>query len=608
MKKFFAALAFVCFSFCLVSADQVSDLKIFHNAGQTFITYKEVNPPAVNPEAMAKEVYDQVKKFTDQTKSCYRIYKSDKPIKSVDGMKPIGEADPLGCWEWRRFGSDYKSKTQKSERFVIKDGEEPLPVGSGLYVHNPLKEGSSYYAVTYVDESGNENKTIGAGNSSSAPLAEKPGRGEPVLQYQQNKDDFNGVRNSKIALYVRWESPPNASIENLPCGYLVGIPPNPAKPSPVEIGLHCWGGSPWNGYGWWYGHLKQGGSFMIAPNQVPYDWWTGYNENFWDGPQNEQKWKEGKIRPYTTTRILSFLDWATAKYDLDPKRVHLGGVSMGGSGVPMFAIRYPERFAWGVSWVGVHNPGNTPQYQGGYEYAYGKKAWDLDFEDGSKVWDHYNDCWYLRKHPEKDIPFIIFANGKNDIGIGWPQALDFFHALQDTKQPHIFKWGMGDHGQRHAMPGNVYDARFIQMDIRSDRTLPAFSKCSLDDDPGTAKKLDTPIVTPKGKKDIFDGVHDGQVNAYLYWDTENLTDDPKKWEMGISLDKKAPKDECSVDVTPRRCQQFKLKAGEKLSWTCKDSSGKTLAEGQISADANGLATAEKVPVQKAGVRLAFEKK
>ena len=47
----------------------------------------------------------------------------------------------------------------------------------------------------------------------------------------------------------------------------------------------------------------------------------------------------------------------------------------------------------------------------------------------------------------------------------------------------------------------------------------------------------------------------------------------------------------TVDVTLRRCQQFKLKAGDKLKWT--NSAG---GAGDVTADQWGLATVEKVKI------------
>ena len=58
------------------------------------------------------------------------------------------------------------------------------------------------------------------------------------------------MREPTLHHYVRWEAPPHANRENLPNDILVAIPKDLAKPAPVGLHLHCWGGSPWSGYGW----------------------------------------------------------------------------------------------------------------------------------------------------------------------------------------------------------------------------------------------------------------------------------------------------------------------------------------------------------------------
>jgi hypothetical protein len=193
----------------------------------------------------------------------------------------------------------------------------------------------------------------------------------------------------------------------------------------------------------------------------------------------------------------------------------------------------------------------------------------------------------LRKYPEKEIGLITFSNGKNDGGIGWPQAVEFYQALQDTHRPHVFVWGQSGHGQRARMPGTL-EERVLPIDVRIDQSLPAFSRCSLDDRPG--------------KGDANDGDAQGQVNLYLTWETKDLVDRADRWEITMGLIAKAPQDEAAVDITPRRCQQFKPKPGTRVKWTNRVA-GKAVQSGETQADRLGLVTLEKVRVGKQGSRI-----
>ena len=66
--------------------------------------------------------------------------------------------------------------------------------------------------------------------------------------------------------------------------------------------------------------------------------------------------------------------------------------------------------------------------------------------------------------------------------------------------------------------------------------------------------------------------------------------EPGRWSVKLSND--MAKADMTVDVTPRRCQKFKVKPGEKFKWT--NSSG---GSGTVTADKNGLVTVTKVKIK-----------
>jgi pimeloyl-ACP methyl ester carboxylesterase len=596
----FASLTLVALAARLAGGEaQVAQLQAVHRNGQTFLTWQEVQPPTT-AESVSFPKFKELQAAVGAV--IYRIYRSDKPITSLDGLSPVGETGQLSVWSAHFNGYGDPKDTDLVPRFVIEEGKAPLAAGTGLYVHNPrtpavakaCAEGKpvpangaklkGFYAVTAV-VGGVENKTLTEANRLKAAVDEVEGQGVPVLQRRETPKEFNYVEGPTLEYYIRWEAPPHANRENQPFDVLVGIPKGMKEPAPIGLHLHCWGGNINGGYGWWYNAEK--GSLFLAANQVPYDWWTGYHEEWRKQPASKEAWGKGVVRPYTQRRVLGLLDWAASKWKTDPARTHVGGNSMGGSGTPMLAIRHPERFAWAVAWVGVHIPEKSPTFANSYAEVYGPKDWGVKFEDGTPVWDYFNDAWYLRQYPERETPFITFSNGKNDGAIGWPQAQEFFRAMQDTKRPHIFNWGQEGHRQRAIMLITL-EQRVNPMDLRLDQSLPAFTKCSLDGNPGNG--------------DPADGDAEGGANLYLTWDTTDVVDTPKSWEMTLKLTDKAPKDTCSVDVTPRRLQQFKVKAGTTVAWT-SSSGGKQVQSGKATADKHGLITIEGLTVAKAGCRL-----
>lgn len=565
---------------CSAAAEkQASQLQARHAAGQTFLTWAETDSNAATASISMVEI-KKIQGELEAQKIRYRVYRSGQRIASVDGMTPIAEVRPLGCWNLEYYGGDVRPE-HRTLRYVVQEGQDPLAPGTGLSVHNPPEAGQAYYAVTRV-VNGKENRSLDQGNALATPVRETVGQGVPVLQRVERPKEFTYVSGGPTLHYfVRWDSPPNCAVEGKPYDYLVAVPPKPAKPAPVGIHLHCWGGSLNGGYGWWYNAEK--GHLLLASNQVPYDWWTGYHQRYWNGPRDKQAWQDGVVRPYTPRRLFSFLDWMTTQWEIDLARTHVAGSSMGGSGAPMMAIRSPERIAWAISWVGVHIPAKSPQFKGSYANVHGEPEWGVKFEDGTPIWDYFNDAWYLRQHPDKEIGLITFSNGKNDGAIGWPQAVEFYRALQETHRPHIFVWGQSGHGERARMPITL-EERVMPIDLRTDQSQPAFTRCSLDDPPGDGRPED--------------GAREGQVNLYLFWETKDLVDRADRWEMTVGLIAKAPRGECSVDLTPRRVQQFKPRPGETVKWINRSADGQVVQSGEAKADALGLVTLEQIRVSK----------
>ncbi len=564
---------------------KVRGIEVWHRAGQTFITWREHDPPITEGTvtfARWKELLAQLAQAKHEIR--YRIYRSAEPItaKTIARAELVDEVGPLTCWNPEFYGV-YPKKEQTVPRYVVRDGQAPVAPGTGIYVRTCRKPGKAYYAVSVAIDGEEDLSQFDGGNSTSEPVLEVAGQGVPVLQRVVNPEKhFHYVTGATLYYFVRWEAPPNCNLPSRPFDYLVAVPAELPRPAPAGLHLHCWGGSLDGGYGWWY-NARQG-ALLVATNQIPYDWWTGYHECW----HTWRSWADGVVRGYTQRRLFSFLDWAATRWEIDQSRVFVAGSSMGGSGAPNVGIRWAHRVAWVVSWVGVHTPARSPGFRGSYERVYGKLEWGLKFENTNiPAFTYYDDTWYLREHPQAETPLICFSNGKNDKGIGWPQARDFWRALQETRRPHVFLWGQAGHGQRARLPGPKPTERDLLLDVRCDRTLPAFSNCSLDDNPGDG--------------DPADGDPKGQSNLYLYWltDEREIVDEPQRWALTLCLCQSAPAEQCTVDVTPRRCQRFKPRPGERFAWRNTSlATGKVVQTGEVQADRWGLVTLPQVIVSK----------
>lgn len=564
---------------------QVTGVSAVHREGQTFITWKEVTPPPPAEVSLA-DLRTLQRELAEVRKLRYAVYRSNRPITSPATATLIAEVDPLSGWNAGHYGGEARPN-DRPRWFVIEDGGSEIVSGTGLFVHHPSEAGPAYYAVT-VRGGTAENQRVTETNSS-ARVDEAPGEAPPVLQRIERPTSFNYVEKSTLHFYVRWERLGNTSRSGRPYDYLVGYPDGVTYPAPVGVHLHAWSASMRSGYGWWFNASK--GAILVASNQEPYDWWTGYHESYYDGrPPQASEWAKGVVRPYTERRVLSFVDWLATHIKIDRSRMFMAGVSMGGSGALMTAIRHPELVAWALSWVGVHDPRESPQFRSSYELVWGKPEWNVKFENGTPVWDYYSDPSYLRRFPERDIPFLTFSNGKNDGAIGWPQAVNFARALQETRQPHLFAWGQEGHGQRARMPDGGRETT-MPLDLRIDRSLPAFTRSSLDDDLGNG--------------DPASGSRTGQLNAHLTWSTDSIVDQPSQWAIMLRLVPGAPQPAATADVTPRRLQQFKPRPGDIVAWS-NEVSGRVIQTGDVETDRWGLVTVPQVEIRAAGSRLTLK--
>jgi hypothetical protein len=130
--------------------------------------------------------------------------------------------------------------------------------------------------------------------------------------------------------------------------------------------------------------------------------------------------------------------------------------------------------------------------------------------------------------------------------------------------------------------------------MRWDKSIPAFSNCSLNNNPGNG-------AAP-------DGDYYGQINGYLFWDYASVVDEKDKWEMTVYLIGSTPADDCLVDITPRRCKAFKPKPGDTFTFTntsLRDT--KEVKSGTLTADKWGLVTIKGANIFKTKNRIIIRK-
>jgi len=602
---------------------QVAGVKVLARGGNTFITFKEIDRLVEKDELTIGEYAAIRSKLAQAEKTRrvrYRILRHTRPITpaNVAAAAVLAEVAPLSGANHDGGLGHFGRKKETQNRFVVDLAKGKVPWGTGLYVHTTAEAaGTFHYAVVAVINGRANLKDITAANAPPAGAAEKASpRPVPVLQLDaaDGKGRFGGVRSgARVRLYVTWNAPPFTNLPNQPYNWSVTIDEKKlARPAPVGLYLHEWGGTHVRTTWGWPGGRT---GILVAGNDYPpQTWWYGWHEAL----GTSRSWGSGKVHNYTERRVLAFLDWVATQWPVDPNRIYAQGGSMGGSGIYTFCLRNGGRFAMIRGNVGIANWTVRGHFTTALELCTGYLNWKTPASDAATVADRMNMAAWLRAHPAVETPFLAAGNGKDDGAIGWAQAVTFFKALQDTRRPHAVFWGMRGHGT--PPPSLRIDDKRHQA-FRLDQTLPAFTRCSLDDDMGTA----TPLKTPKDfknrwdkiQKDRFDGDSEGGLNLHLRWETDEkaVVDTPQAWAMTFLLDKSCRAKECTADVTPRRCRKFKARAGQKFTWTVKavadpdGAGGKIIQSGQAEADKHGLVTMRKVVIRKTGsqVRLTAAK-
>jgi len=262
------------------------------------------------------------------------------------------------------------------------------------------------------------------------------------------------------------------------------------------------------------------------------------------------------------------------KYGADPERVYAGGGSMGAWGSSTFAFRHPEVFAA----VYPDRPRTRQKGMPSLVKVAGKGEDVMMYDGKTTYFDRMDMVKFATEHHE-DLPVYVWACGRRDGFASWQEQVDMVKALTASHHGFAFAWNDGDHSSGSMAMAQV-SKYYGPGKFARNQSYPAFGNSSINDNLGNGDPKDGDLGVPDFKKSPG-------INLGFIW--KDVADEDGKWSVKLSND--LAKAEMTVDVTPRRCQKFKLKAGDKLKWT--NSAG---GNGEVVADQWGLVTVEKVKI------------
>ncbi|MBM4040192.1 MAG: hypothetical protein FJ290_16930 [Planctomycetes bacterium] len=556
----------------------VKGLKALHRAGQTFLTWSEVEPLI----AAEKATWGEIRKKLAETKDActYRVYTDTKPIQAenLPEAEFLAEVAPLSCWNVNGRNMEYligQAMVKSDEigevafktggfmytwgpdsprmdrypvsRFVVDERAGPLAPGTALYVHSPKAGGGRFYAVVSCRNGVENTADFSPANALEKAVEETPGAGEPVCQGNGLWGpffDYPGRRK----VYVQWCAPPLAPLPSMCFNWSVLVPADPkairrvpGDPTEVDIPetaypkgdrklpaeLYFHDGN--------FSYAKPRKKFLLesiqlAPHDFPASGWYGFNDAF----GTLKSYSQGIVGNHTQRRIMAFLDWAKAKFPIDPDRVVLPG----SDGAALLALNYPDAFAYVLINV-FEGEVLDEKAQAKYAAIWGPKDPAIKDDQGRSEWSWAMLDELVKARPGKDLPlFVCKGYSWGPFIKGFAKGLGrFYDSMLKAHQPLVADWTWAS-GQ--LVVPDKHTALWRGLDIARTTPVPAFANCSTD-------------KNSEG---------DGQHNLFLGW--RDLKDEPEGASVVLTCHRDA-----SFDLAFRRLQRFKAKPGDKLLWEAR---------------------------------------
>ena len=581
----------------------VKGLKARHISGQTFLTWQEIDEPVGEDKPTFEKFEKAVLDARARRNLTYRVYRSGKPIT----LKTIGQSQ-LACeipgyisgWNVRVAAVTRVPRGTKRKRSPLWPGSVPpqapvvryrvgpeakpaeLSRERALAVISPRRAGESYYAVTACIDGREALAALGAGNSLPAPVKETPCT-FPVGIHQRT----NVARSSTNEIFNTWMSEP---FNNTPSQAELAILRwnkvsygDRDHPVPLWLFTNSYSGGTTADLGeMCYGarrHIKGALRLTVTSPGV----WQGWHECI----GTLKGYDQGVVHPYPQLRVLAAARWGLSRPDLfaDPERVYFR------SQFGVWALRHPDVFAVVMS-NGYANMSVGKLVQR-YGHLWGPYPAACRNAQGVDYWEFMNYAKWVRENPTLELPYWVCAeeygmypsHTVGDFGfMPWPEMI---HAMASTKRAFTATWNTNGPGLTRGLYG-------LLPRIKLHQSLPAFTHCNRDANPGDG--------------DWNDADKTGAMNVYQMWEPETVVDEPGRWEITLHARDDCPAGELVTDVTPRRCQKFKAKAGEKFNWTLTPlKGGEARQQGTATADKWGLVTVEKLKLTGEKVRLSLRR-
>jgi hypothetical protein len=198
---------------------QVTGIHAFHRAGQTFITWNELQDWVGKDNPTTVEMYPKLTSRNTPNETRYHVYQHTSPItaSNLKDAKYLESIQPISCWNFMDITIDWQCERCPNglwddyivERFSTdEDGKAtPLARNKALYVHTATENQTSYYAILTVINGKANTSSLVSGNSLTSGIVEKVQTTEPAYQ------GLDTVKyGGQVEHFVHFLAPPFANV------------------------------------------------------------------------------------------------------------------------------------------------------------------------------------------------------------------------------------------------------------------------------------------------------------------------------------------------------------------------------------------------------------
>lgn len=517
------------------------------------------------------------------------VYMHDEPIHSENLGKAVlleSRIEPKSANDWFEDPSLCPRTNGPARGWIIDKNCAPLDPVGGLFVHTVQAEDPATAFFAVLAEGQDEEDLVAGENTTlqGTPLAK--GEIQPIWQMGEPDPRRKKAAGKPLALVLHAHTGrPEGSLnylifgdktmgwrEGLPFKFKVSVLEDIVVVEPYDrvwINRYLEPGETYEAYNRKYKNIET--------------WHYGTNDRI-DDPEQRAN---GIAVNYTERLYLRILDWVQEHYGTDPNKVYGYGTSMG-TGIQRLALQNPDRFASVdlmvpfVDWSYVDGDKSNAKR---FEASCGPMS--MMTNEGVTLGERMNLVDFVGK-TRRNLPHITIRAGRGDRSVYWERKPPYLAAMQANRHGITAAWDLGGHGDamRYSVEGlpDFQDYRYAIERFALNKSFPAFSNFSLDDEPGDGR--------------VEDGDPVGFINRGIDW--SNVIDRRERYEVHITVSHPAAMYPETVDVTPRNLQNFRPSPGQLVRMVNINADGRVTEEKDATVGAGGLITYENFAIDSSG--------